>query len=101
MLSIVESIKGIVEALRNISRCNDDPRKLTVGSVEREPQIRLFRPRWESCGGVSPLPHKNKKNLRPRFFFPPPPFFPHHQSTTREGRRSKQTHGGSHRSHIY
>src|SRR3989440_5705469 len=81
MLSIVESIEGIVEALRNISRCNDDPGKLAVSSVERETQIRLFRPRWESCGGLTPPPPKKTKTVRPPYFFPPPPP-PHPPPTT-------------------
>src|SRR5439155_22971580 len=74
MLSIVEGIEGIVEALRNISRCNDDPGKLAVGSVEREPQIRLFRARWECCGGSGYLPPNDHRSWGLPLPFPPHSF---------------------------
>src|SRR5256885_10288741 len=101
MLSIVESIEGIVEALRDISRCNDDPGKLAMGSVEREPQIRLFRPRWESCGGTHPLPYNNHTTRRPPYFCPPPSLIPHPESTTPRRRRRTENPRGGTPSHLF
>src|SRR5467141_2751033 len=56
VLSIVEGVESVVEALRYISRGNDDPGKFSVSRVKCKSQIGLFGPSWQSCCRSSSLP---------------------------------------------